>query len=130
MSIDNKLLDKIEKVSEQLCISFKRLPFDLLIAHCAEVFDKVNIPRVNPIPEEYFEAVLMGIINYYYDGCEPEFETEKDYNRYEAAIAKLKQAEWLLEETKTDDYGRTYKVLPYSPYMDKTIPFLGYRRKK
>lgn len=127
------ILDKIQKVSAQECESLRRLPYSLLIAHCATVFDKVGIPHVNPIPEEYFDAVIDGIIDEIYDGIEPEFETEAEYGRYENAIAQLKRCEYIVEEyeDRKDYCNHTYKCLvtSKSPYQDKTIPFLGLRKK-
>ena len=87
----NSILDKIEQVSAEECQGLKRLPYCMLIGHCADVFDKVGIAHVNPIPEEYFDAVIWGLCDVFYDGCEPEFKTEEEYNRYEEAISNLKK---------------------------------------
>lgn len=122
------IIEKIEQVSAQECQELKRLPYCMLIGFCAHVFDKVGIPHVNPIPEEYFDAVIYGIIDELYDGFEPEFETEEEYNRYEEAISKLKKCEYMVEKVveKTNFFGQKYmSKIGNSPYKDKTIPFLG-----
>ena len=124
----DEILDKIEQISAQECAGLSRIPFDLLIGYCSHVFDKAGIPHTNPIPEEYFDAVIYGIYDELYDGFEPEFETEEEYNRYEETISKLKKCEYMLEETveKTNFFGQKYmSKIGNSPYQDKTIPFLG-----
>lgn len=115
------LVEKIQKISEKECDKFKRLPFSLWVGHCSEVFDKVGVPRTNPIPEEYFDAVIDGIIDSFFGGCEPEFENEEDYERYEKAVEILKSCEFTVE--KRNEHG--FFTTKHSPYRDKTIPFLN-----
>ena len=125
------VLDKIQQVSAEECQGLRRLPFGMLIGHCAYVFDKVGIPHVNPIPEEYFDAVIWGLCDAFYNGCEPEFETEEEWDNYENAISKLKSCKYIVEDCDVDMYGRVvnYRTLR-SPYMDKSIPFLSPKKEK
>lgn len=72
------------------------------------MFDLANVPRVNPIPPEYFNTFMDAVVG----GVEPEFETEEEYLKYEQEISELMSLEWIVSEKR-------------SPYKDKTIPFLG-----
>ena len=119
------LVEKIQKISEMECDGMKRLPFFLWVGHCGIVFNKAGVPRTNPIPEEYFDAVIEGIINSFFGGCEPEFENEEDYDRYEEAVEVLKSCEFTLEQK--NEYG--YFTTNRSPYRDKTVPFLNPTKK-
>ena len=115
------IIDKIIQVSEYECSVLRRLSYDCLIGHCATVFDMVSIPHVNPIPEEYFDAVIYGVINYFYGGCEPEFDTDEEYNNYINAIEILKKCKYIKGDCK-DNAGNWH----ICPYMNKDIPFLAY----
>ena len=119
--MNTKLIEKIEKVSEQLADEMKYLYWEHIVGHAGAVFDKCigKESRINPIPEEYFDAIVNGLINSFYDGCEPEFETEKQWNRWEKGVEYLKSCEWRLP----DPNGRTYHERN-SPYRDQTIPYL------
>lgn len=129
--MDEQLIDKIERISAELCSELTRLPFGFLVAHTATVFDKAGVPRVNPIPEEYFDAVLYGIFDEIYGGLEPEFDTEEEYNRFTNAVSKLKSAEYMIEEYEYSSFwNQDIRITPASPYQDKSIPFLAIRKHK
>lgn len=111
------ILEKLQVISEEECNKMKRLPFVLWKGHVQFIFDKVGVPRMNPIPEEYFDAVINGIIDSFFGGCEPEFESEDDYDNYIKTVEEVKKLKWI---TITD---KNYFFK--SPYQDKTIPFLN-----
>lgn len=125
MKQDFELLRRLEEISEKEADKIKYMYADHLIGFCSQIFD-ICIPRdkrENPIPEEWFDAVIDGVINSFFGGCEPEFETEEQWERYEKGIEKLKTCEWTVPIETTDCWGyKHYK--PTSPYQDKTIPFL------
>lgn len=111
------MVDKIRKMSSRLSDELPSLPYALWIGHVSQTFDKCGVPRVNPIPEDYFQACIDGIEDSFYGGFEPEFSDEKSYNMYVETCEKIKKLEWI---TPTDT-----KSARNSPYKDKTIPYLG-----
>lgn len=116
-----ELIDKIQKISERMCDGLKRINYyDILIGHCSQVFRLANVPTVNPIPEKYFDAVIYGIYDSFYGGCEPEFEDDEQYEKHQRAIENLKKCEWINPTTEFEKRK--------SPYQDKTKPYLGIRK--
>lgn len=117
-----ELVDKIRMISEREADYFKYIPHLMTIGHCAEVFNLAKVPKVNPIPEEYFDAVLDGLCDSFYGGCEPEFETEEEYDRYEEMVKTIKSLIWITPKTEREKRR--------SPYQDKNRPFLGLPKYK
>lgn len=116
-----ELVDKIQKISERECDIFRHLPYGLMIGHCSHVFRLANVPTVNPIPEEYFDAVLYGVYDSFYGGCDPDFENDEQYERHEKMVETLKSLVWITPMTD--------KEKRKSPYQDKTKPYLGLPEK-
>ena len=117
-----ELVEKIQQISKQDADELKYLYKDMLIGFCHTVFCKAGVPKVNPIPEEYFDAVISGLIDSFYGGIEPEFETEEEYNEWQDNINYIKSAEWLFKEYIR---GCDYSHNAINPYQNKSIPFLG-----
>lgn len=119
--MDEKLIKKIERTSEQLADEIKYLYMEHIVGHASAVLGRCikNEDRVNPIPEEYFDAIMDGLINSFYGGCEPEFETEEQWKRWEKGIEVLKSCEWSLDDSNTSKWSPNR-----SPYLDKSIRFL------
>lgn len=112
-------MDIIERIKHNTlseCSKIKRLPYSLLIGMCSCVFDKSGVPHENPIPKEYIDTFIDTLEEYFYEGFEPEFETEDEYHRYKDLIDNLYTIEYVIDER-------------LSPYRDKSFPFLSYPKK-
>lgn len=123
---------KILKIAERELSQLKYIPGTNIVfiaAFCGDVFRKANVPRVNPIPNEYFDAVKEAICNEFYGGCEPEFETESAWNTWNQL-----NNEYLYYDVEEFQYSDFYKrkmmIGERSPYKDKTIPYLKVNYKK
>lgn len=77
---------------------YSHLPYGLWEGHCSQVFTKCGVPRTNPIPEEFFDAVIDGIVESFYGGMEPEFEDESGLNKFNETCEKIKKLEWLTSD--------------------------------
>jgi hypothetical protein len=114
----------IEKLTENELKGLNYFYFNDLVAIIGSVFAKAGIPKVNPIPQEYFESVKTGICNEWFGGCEPEWETESDYDEWES-IGPDKY-----RYMTTDEFEHLRSIGDYtfnsqhSPYQNKDIPWL------
>lgn len=114
-----KTEDRIKLQAKQEGYELRYLTADMIVGFCANIFDRVNIARINPIPAEYSEAIIDGLVESFYNGCEPEFETEGQYNNYIATLDMIRSLEWVIPVSRWD-----------SPYKDKTIPVLREKQTK
>ena len=73
------MYNKIVNLTIQELVYNKRINSNLLGALADLIFHKAGVPKTNPIPSEYFDAIKEGICEIYYDGIEPEFSNEKDF---------------------------------------------------
>jgi hypothetical protein len=110
--MENDIYNKIVEITENELSGQKHLYFEHISGLIGTVFNKAHIKRMNPIPEEYLDAIKEGLCNYFYGGCEPEFDTEEQYNNWESI--NNKNFEYIIGR-----YG--WKK---SPYQDKTLPYL------
>lgn len=113
------MYDKIVKIAEIELSQLKYFPgttIGYVASFCAHVFAKAKVEKVNPIPNEYFDAIKMAICNEFYGGCEPEFETETAWNTWNNLNNEIL---YYGIESSGSGYNRER-----SPYQDKTIPFL------
>lgn len=69
----------------------KYLYFNMLIGCVSHVFRQARVPVINPIPETYLDVFLDALYDSFYGGCEPEWETEEEYNKFQESIRRLKE---------------------------------------
>ena len=126
------IAEKIKIVAHQELKDVKHLPMILARGAIGVIFAKAGVPRVNPIPEEYFEAFKEAMCDEFCGGCEPEFEDEKSWKEWNNLNST--NARFMVEsemENFSDSSKEDYIRVEYrrSPYCDKTVPFLVFLKK-
>lgn len=107
-----EMTNKIYRMSKRLADDFDRLPYSVWDGHVQQVFDLCGVPRMNPVPQEYFEACIDGIVESFYGGCEPEFDDEKSEMEFHLTCERIKSLQYTTKDPR------------HNPYKDKTIPYL------
>jgi hypothetical protein len=115
------IADEIKKEAIRQMDELKYVPRNFTEGLLATVFDNVGIQRTNPIPQHYFHAFEDAIYESFYGGCEPEFETEDEYNRFQEVISELNSDHYKFVLDKDKNW-----INQRSPYTDKTVPYLKY----
>jgi hypothetical protein len=56
---------------------------DILIGAIGFIFNKANVPKINPIKNEYLDIIVDSIKDNLLNGIELEFETKSEFLKYE-----------------------------------------------
>jgi hypothetical protein len=111
--------DKIHKYATKECVDLKYLFNAHLTGFIATVFDLAGVPRINPVSDEYIFIIKDVLVDEFYGGMEPEFETEEAYDFWENLNGS--RFSFAIEDKTVPNW-----MNKRSPYQDKTIPFLTY----
>ena len=117
MSIEEKIKQKTVKE----CVGTKYFYIAHILGVLASVFSKAGIPKTNPIPNEYFEIFKDTLVDVYFGGIEPEFESDFVWDEWDALNSKTYV--YITEEEFKKNRG-LYNPNACSPYSDKTVPYL------
>lgn len=97
----------------------KYLYSSIYVGFIGSVFNKSGVPKVNPIPQDYFEIIKTALCDSFHGGLEPEFETEKEFENFENIN---NEHYYYITEKEKIGYNQN------SPYQDKNIPYLTYKK--
>lgn len=109
-------MSKVKEIAIKELEDFKYLYNEHLEGFIGTVFYRAGVPRLNPIPEEHFYDIKEAICDVFHGGCEPEFETEEEWKRFES----IDNEHFMYVIESSDRYSG-----PRSPFQDKSIPFLA-----
>jgi hypothetical protein len=116
MNIEEKI--KYHTIEE--CKNIKYFYVKQLVGIIGTVFNNAGVPRINPIPQEYFEIIKDVICDEFCGGCEPEFEDVSNHDLWDAIDNKHYL---FVTENETKDVEK-YGYNKRSPYSDKILPYL------
>lgn len=112
-----------QKVFNEALKEFKGIPYLYKQYMCGVIgciFSSAEVPRINPINPEYFEAVIDALYVSFYGGMEPEFETEEEFNSFNETLEHIR--------TNLHYIRQGEQRWDNCPYRDKSIPFLAEKR--
>jgi hypothetical protein len=112
--------EKIKQQTIKECENIKYFYVHNMVGIIANIFNTVGVPRVNPIPQEYFDIIKDVICDLFCGGCEPEFEDASHWDEWDTIDNK--HFVFITEDESKDveKYGYNKR----SPYSDKTIHYL------
>ncbi len=113
-----KRIEKIKAIAMEEVSTLKYLYDAYLIGLIDTIFNKSGVPKTNPIPKEYFDAVKDVMEDEFYGGLEPEWETLEAYKNWQTLNVRFIYRTEKEHELLNRYNGHT------CPYYDKTIPYL------
>lgn len=87
---DDPVCVRIYKQALKSLEGVKYMYFDSGLIGCLSyTFRYARVPVINPIPEKYIDAFLDAYYWEFHGGCEPEFESDEQYDRFQTAVKRM-----------------------------------------
>lgn len=116
------LSNKIYKITIKELNLISRLPYNLIEGFVGNIFNKVNVPRKNPINKEYFDAIVDAIYIVFYHNVEPEFSCKEEVDNFNNIIHTIYSDLFYAELIFSPELNKY--LYGNSPYRDLALPFL------
>lgn len=115
--------EKVSAIALDEVSKTKYLYFNQMTGLIGTILANSGVEKLNPIPDDYFIAIKNAICDEFHGGMEPEFDTKEDFDNWE----DMNSEHYLyitVEERKSmkDVWNQR------SPYKDKKIPYLFYKK--
>lgn len=112
------IVERIKVITRDEVIDINYLYDNLLVGMIGTIFNKAGVPKINPIPEEYFYAFKEVFEEEFFGGIEPEWASLESCKNWDILHTRFVY--------RTEDEHHTLQQWDGQtcPYIDKSIPYL------